>query len=63
MKQRPSVAPYMSSADISTNASISLAKLYKRIRAIDPAYEPSSRFQVRMKNKRAALRPTLRIVR
>jgi len=53
----------MSSADISTNASISLAKLYKRIRAIDPAYEPSSRFQVRMKNKRAALRPTLRIVR
>lgn len=53
----------MSSADLSTNASISLAKLYKRIRAIDPAYAPPSRFQVRLKNKRAALHPTLRIVR
>lgn len=63
MKQRPFVAPYMSSADMSTNASISLAKLYKRIRAIDPTYEPPSRYQARLKSKRAALRPTLRIVR
>ncbi len=63
MRQRPPVAPYMSSAEISTNASISLGKLYKRIRAIDPAYEPPSRFQARLKSKRAALRPALRIVR
>jgi hypothetical protein len=63
MKPRRDITPYMGSPDINTNASISLLKLFKRIRTIDPTYKPSSRYQARLKYKRAARRAALHIVR
>ncbi len=63
MKQRRDVTPYISSADINTNASISLLKLYKRLRCISATYKPGSRYQARLKHKRAARRLALHIVR
>lgn len=63
MRQRPLVKPYMGSADIDINASISLAKLFKRIRTISPTFKPSSRYQMRLKHKRATRRAVLHIVR
>lgn len=54
MKPRRDVAPYMASADMGINASLSLAKIRKRIRTVNPAYKPCSRYQARLKNKRAA---------
>lgn len=63
MKPRPSFKPYMSSADIGINASITLAKLFNQIRIIDPTYKPSSRFQMRLKHKRAVRRVRLPVIR
>ena len=40
MKPRRDVIPYMSSSDKNVNTSLSLLKLYKRIRLIDPTYKP-----------------------
>lgn len=54
MKPRRDVAPYMGSSDMGVNASLSLGKLYKRIRLINPASKPSSRYQIRLKNRQAA---------
>lgn len=54
MKPRRDVSPYMASADMSVNVSLSLAKIRKRIRTINPAYKPCSRYQARLKNKRAS---------
>ena len=63
MKPRRDVTPYMGSSDMSTNASITLMKLYKRIRSIDSIYKPLSRYQARLKSKRASRRAALHIVR
>ena len=56
MKPRRDITPYMGSSDIGINASLTLGKLCKRIRMIDPAHKPSSRYQARLKNKLAARR-------
>lgn len=56
MKPRRDVTPYMSSADINVNASLSWRKLHKRIRSIDPTYKPSSLYRARLKNRLAARR-------
>jgi hypothetical protein len=53
----------MSSTDIGINASLTLAKVYKRIRMIDPTYKPSSRYQARLKNRLVARRMRLGVVR
>lgn len=63
MKPRRFISPYMGSSDSSINASLTLLKVYKRIRAIDPEYKPTSRYQARLKNKRAERRAKLHIVR
>jgi hypothetical protein len=63
MKPIRPIVPYMGSADINTNASLSLLKVYKRIRIFDPEYKPTSRYQARLKNKQAHRRLRLHIVR
>lgn len=63
MKPRHDITPYMSGADSSTNASLTLLKVYKRLRLINPAYSPSSRYQARLKNKQALRQVKLRIVK
>lgn len=63
MRTRPSITPYMSSADESINASISFAKLHGRLRRINPGYTPSSRYQMRLQSNRAARRIKLRTKR
>ena len=63
MKPRRDITPYMGSSDVSVNASLTLGKLYKRIRMIDPAHKPSSRYQARLKNKQAVRRMRLGVVR
>lgn len=63
MKQRRFVTPYMGSRDINVNSSLSLLKVYKRIRTIDPEYKPGSRYQARLKSAQAERRFKLHIVR
>lgn len=63
MKPRRDVAPYMGSSDMSVNASLSLGKLYKRIRSINPASKPTSRYRARLLNKQAARKMKRGIVR
>lgn len=63
MKQRADIVPYMYSADMSVNASISLAKIRKRIFMVNPNYKPLSKYQARLKSKRAARRLKHGIVR
>ena len=63
MKPRRDVTPYMGSTDNSINASLSLAKLNKRIRMIDPTHKPGSRYQARLKHKLAARRMRPGVVR
>jgi hypothetical protein len=58
MKPRRDISTYWFSSDMAVNASLTLAKVYKRIRMIDPAYKPSSRYQSRLKHKRAMRRCT-----
>lgn len=63
MKPRRSITPYMGSTDMSINASLTLLKVYKRLRTINPAHKPSSRFQARLKNKLSARRMRPGVVR
>lgn len=56
MKDRPSITPYMSSADENVNASISLGKIYGLLRRCSPDYKPTSRYQMRLMSKRAVRR-------
>ena len=63
MKPRRFITPYMSSVTSDVNASISLLKLYKRIRTIDPTHKPGSRYQARLKSAQAARKVKLHIVR
>ena len=63
MRPRRDITPYMGSTDNGINASLSLAKLYKRIRLIDPTHKPSSRYQARLKNRLAARRMRSGVVR
>jgi hypothetical protein len=63
MKPRRDITPYMSSSDSGINASLTLSKLYKRIRLIDPGDKPSSRYQARLKHRLAARRMKRGIVR
>lgn len=63
MKPRRDIAPYIASTNMSVNASLSLGKLYKRIRTIDPACKPSSRYRTRLLNRQAARKLKRGIVR
>jgi len=63
MKPRRDVTPHMSNSDNGINASLSLAKLNKRIRMIDPTHKPGSRYQARLKHKLAARRMRPGVVR
>lgn len=63
MKPRRDISPYMGSLDSGINASLTLGKLYKRIRLIDPAHKPSSRYQSRLKSRQAARRMRPGVVR
>lgn len=63
MKPRRDITPYMASSDNRINASITLLKVYKRIRMIDATHKPASRYQVLLKSKQAARRASLHIVR
>lgn len=63
MKPRRDITPHMGSTDNSINASLTLLKVHKRLRAIDPAYKPSSRYQARLKNKQSVRRLKLHTVR
>lgn len=63
MKPRHFITPYMGSRDANVNASLSLLKIYKRTRTIEPAYKPTSRYQSRLKSAQAERRFKLHIVR
>lgn len=63
MKPRRFITPYMGSTSPDVNASLSLLKIYKRIRLINPAYKPGSRYQAQLKSKQAAHKVKLHIVR
>ena len=63
MKQKSDVSPYIFSKDMSVNTTLSMNKIRKRIRMINPAYKPTSRYQARLKNKRSARLLKLGIVR
>jgi len=63
MRAKRDVTPYMGSSDIRINAALSIAKVYKRLRTINPGYKPPSRYQARLKHKQVASRPKLEIVR
>jgi hypothetical protein len=63
MKPRRDITPYMGSADSNVNASLTLLKVFKRIRSIDPTYTPPSRYQAGIKSKQATRRAALHIVR
>lgn len=56
MKPRRDITPYMGSTDSSINASLTLGKVFKRLRMIAPTHKPSSRYQGRLKNRLAASR-------
>ena len=63
MKPRRDITPYMGSRDPNVNASLSLLKVYKRIRTIDPEYKPGSNYRTRLKSAQAQRRAKLHIVR
>lgn len=63
MKPRRDISPYMFSSDMAVNASLTLAKIRKRIRMVNPSYKQSSRYQARLKHKRAARRTKPGMVR
>lgn len=63
MKPIRDITPHMSNSDSGVNASLTLLKVFKRLRTISPAYKPSSRYQARLKHKQAALRMKHGIVR
>jgi hypothetical protein len=53
----------MHSSDIAVNASLTLAKIRNTLRRMSPDYKPSSYYQMRLKNKRAARRAKRGMVR
>lgn len=63
MRSRRDIAPYMFSADLGVNASLSFGKIRKRIRMVNPAYRPSSFYRARLLHRRAARRAMPGIVR
>lgn len=63
MKPRCDVSPYTASKDMDVNASLSLGKLYKRIRSINPACKPSSHYRTRFLNRQATRKMKPGIVR
>lgn len=63
MKPRRDITPYMNSAGSRTNATLTLLKLFKRIRTINPTQKPVSRYQSRLMHKQAAHSAKLHIVR
>jgi len=63
MKPRRDITPYMGSTDNGINATLTLMKVYKRLRTIDPTYKSASRYQARLKRKHAARRMKHGIVR
>jgi len=63
MKPRRDLTPHMCSSDSGINASLTLAKVYKRIRAISPGYKSSSRYQARLKHRLATRRMKRGIIR
>jgi len=63
MRPLRDITPYMSSSDSGINASLTLLKLFKRLRTINPECRPATRYQARLKNKQAARRMKRGIVR
>lgn len=63
MKPIRDVTPYMGNSDLNINATLTLLKVYKRLRMIDATYKPSSLYSNRLKSKQAARRANLHIVR
>lgn len=57
------VAPYLGSESDSVNASLSLAKLRRRIRLYRPTYKHTSRYQAKIAMRRAAHRMHPGVVR
>ena len=62
MRPRRDIAPHIS-RDMTVNVSLTIAKLRNRIRLINPNYKPCSRYQAKIKHKRAARRIKPGIVR
>jgi len=56
MKPRRDLTPYMGSTENGINATLSLLKVYKRLRTISPEYKPCSKYQARLKHRQAARR-------
>ena len=63
MRQKRDISPYMASTDDSVNESLTWAKLFKRLRMVNPSYKPSSRYQMRHKHRLAARRMRPGVVR
>ncbi len=63
MKPKRDVTPYMASSDSNVNASLSLLKIYKRIRLIDPTYKPASLYSIRHQCRRESTHPKLHLVK
>ena len=63
MKPRRDIMPYMFSPEVAVNVSLSIMKIRKRIRLVNPTYKPSSRYQAHLKNKRATRRVSPGMVR
>ncbi|MFA6972596.1 MAG: hypothetical protein WC208_14530 [Gallionella sp.] len=63
MKPRRAITPHMTSSDMTINARLTIMKIHKRLREIDPAHKPASRYQARLMHKRAARRTRSSIVR
>lgn len=57
------ITPHMSNSNNGINASLTLLKVFKRLRRISPAYKPSSRYQAQLKHKQATRRMKHGIVR
>ena len=54
MRPKRDIVPYMFSANMSVNASLSIGKLYKRCRSLGLPIKRGSRYRARMLHKRAA---------
>lgn len=63
MRPRRDIAPYLGSSDMNVNASLTLGKVFKRLRMIDPTHKPCSRYQARLKRQLSARRMKPGVVR
>ena len=63
MKERRSIFPYMAGSSSDINGSLSLMKIYKRIRTLAPTCKPGSRYEWRLKSRKSVQRIKLHIVR